>query len=55
MTDSTPDNQPALPAPDSGKPEDPKAGMEPRELTPEEQMERYEDALKEDDWGHQPC
>lgn len=27
----------------------------PKPLTPEEQMERYEDALKEEDWGHQPC
>ena len=26
-----------------------------RELTPEEQMARYEEALKEDDWGHQSC
>ncbi len=26
-----------------------------RKLTPEEQMARYEEALKEDDWGHQPC
>lgn len=25
------------------------------ELTPEEQMERFERSLKEDDWGHQPC
>jgi len=24
-------------------------------LSAEEQMARYEDALKEDDWGHQPC
>lgn len=24
-------------------------------LTPEEQMELYENQLKEDDWGHQPC
>jgi len=24
-------------------------------LTPEEQMALYEKALKEDDWGHQPC
>ena len=24
-------------------------------LTPEEQMARYEDELKETDWGHQPC
>lgn len=26
-----------------------------RNLTPEEQMERYEQELKESDWGHQPC
>ena len=25
------------------------------ELTPEEQMARFEKELKEDDWGHQPC
>jgi hypothetical protein len=24
-------------------------------LTAEEQMALYEKALKEDDWGHQPC
>ncbi|MBI3869332.1 MAG: hypothetical protein HY299_12490 [Verrucomicrobia bacterium] len=24
-------------------------------LTPEEQMERFADDLKENDWGHQPC
>jgi hypothetical protein len=24
-------------------------------LTPEEQMEQFEESLKEDDWGHQPC
>ena len=27
----------------------------PKEETPEEQMARFEDALKEEDWGHQPC
>ena len=26
-----------------------------KSLTPEEQMARYEDELKETDWGHQPC
>ena len=26
-----------------------------RLLTPEEQMALYEEALKEEDWGHQPC
>jgi len=24
-------------------------------LSPEEQMARYEESLKESDWGHQPC
>jgi hypothetical protein len=28
---------------------------EPRKLTPEEQMALYENDLKENDWGHQPC
>ncbi len=27
----------------------------PDEPTPEEQMAKFEDALKEEDWGHQPC
>lgn len=27
----------------------------PKQLSPEEQMAAYEDALKEEDWGHQPC
>jgi hypothetical protein len=25
------------------------------ELTPEEQMAKFEEDLKESDWGHQPC
>ena len=25
------------------------------ELTPEEQMARFEKELRENDWGHQPC
>jgi len=24
-------------------------------LSPEEQMEQFEEDLKENDWGHQPC
>ena len=27
----------------------------PTNLTPEEQMALYEQDLKENDWGHQPC
>lgn len=30
-------------------------GVTPNQLTPEEQMALYEEQLKEDDWGHQPC
>ncbi len=26
-----------------------------KKLTPEEQMAQFEEALKEEDWGHQPC
>jgi len=26
-----------------------------KELTPDEQMALYEEDLKENDWGHQPC
>jgi hypothetical protein len=28
---------------------------ESKPLTPEEQMALYEEKLKEEDWGHQPC
>ena len=27
----------------------------PKKLTAEEQMALYENSLKEEDWGHQPC
>lgn len=33
----------------------PGASTPANELTPEEQMERFEKELKETDWGHQPC
>ena len=36
-----------------------KPGEKPSEakkkLTPEEQMAAFEKAMKEEDWGHQPC
>ena len=35
-----------------GKPDKDSAG---KVLTPEEQLARFEEALKEEDWGHQPC
>ena len=28
---------------------------DPRNFTPEEQLARYEESRKNDDWGHQPC
>ena len=27
----------------------------PKSLSPEQQMEQFEESLKESDWGHQPC
>jgi hypothetical protein len=29
--------------------------VDPKHLTPEEQMALFEKDLKENDWGHQPC
>jgi len=47
------------PRPDAKEPQraESETGAPPptKELTPEEQMARFEDALKEEDWGHQPC
>jgi hypothetical protein len=45
-------NPPVNPCPENRRHPD---AHEPRELTPEEQMAQYEAALKETDWGHQPC
>lgn len=46
-----PDGKDAAPAAsDTGVPTPPV-----KKLTPEEQMALYEDDLKENDWGHQPC
>jgi len=49
-------------APTTGTPTDSDAGTSDvikalpfENLTAEEQMALYEKALKEDDWGHQPC
>jgi len=41
----------------SVKPKDSAAAIPPTadELSPEEQMARFEEALKAEDWGHQPC
>jgi len=35
--------------------EEPKPPAGKTVLSSEEQMERFEEDLKENDWGHQPC
>ena len=45
---------------DEKKPEprslkNPTAPKPVEEMTEEEQMEAYEESLKDTDWGHQPC
>jgi len=48
--------EPSQPAPDGQPPGSPPPGGQPQgSLTPEEQMALYEEDLKENDWGHQPC
>jgi hypothetical protein len=42
-----------LPKPKTGA-DDPEEKPK-KQLSAEEQMEQYEEALKETDWGHQPC
>jgi hypothetical protein len=50
MSDEPPKAAAAEPAAGNGK------GAAPaKDLTPDEQMALYEDDLKENDWGHQPC
>jgi hypothetical protein len=43
---------------DTKKPEqkpEPETSGSDKLLSPEEQMEQFEEDLKENDWGHQPC
>lgn len=50
-----PPSKPAAP-PTSPPPPAAENGAPPaKPLTPEEQMERFAQELKENDWGHQPC
>ena len=41
--------------PDSQTPKNPTDPKPVEEMTEEEQMEAYEESLKDTDWGHQPC
>ena len=40
---------------DSQAPKNPTDPKPVAEMTEEEQMEAYEESLKDTDWGHQPC
>ena len=37
------------------KPAEDEASKPVEDMTEEEQMEAYEESLKDTDWGHQPC
>jgi hypothetical protein len=50
MIDSQPQNESA-----STPPESESENRDPNKLSPEEQLAQYEEQLKEEDWGHQPC
>ena len=54
MEPKAPKEEKAAPAKDPSNP-DARKPVDPGSLSPEEQMERYEEDLKENDWGHQPC
>jgi len=59
MSSESDDPRPAPAAATAGGPPEAEAAgssaAKKRPLTPEEQMALYEESLKEDDWGHQPC
>jgi hypothetical protein len=57
-----PPENPAGPKPESLKPaittgDIPEETLpaDPSQLTPEQQLAKYEEELKNSDWGHQPC
>jgi hypothetical protein len=52
-----PSSQPAKPAPGAvGDSSDPSGKQTPpSKLSAEEQLANYEEDLKQNDWGHQPC
>jgi hypothetical protein len=39
----------------SGQPGSTKGSAPEKKLTKEEQMAKFEEAMKNEDWGHQPC
>jgi len=44
-----------LQAPSTGAGDVQMSTEEMNNLSPEEQLARFEEAMKNDDWGHQPC
>ena len=50
MTDGRQENESASTNPDNDTEK-----KDPNQLSPEEQLAAYEEQLKEEDWGHQPC
>ena len=55
MSDTDPNNSEEEENVENKDPQNGSDQEEAKELTPEEQMALYEESLKEDDWGHQPC
>jgi hypothetical protein len=51
IVDPQPEKKPKVARPDAAE----EKSEQKQELTPEEQMARFEEDLKESDWGHQPC
>jgi len=53
------DDNPKEPSPgkesEATKPAEDEAPKPVEDMTEEEQMEAYEESLKDTDWGHQPC
>ena len=54
MADPTQPHPRPVPQPEPEESTSAEAGAG-KPLTPEEQMERFAQDLKENDWGHQPC
>jgi hypothetical protein len=48
-------SEPAKSGPAEPKGEQPSEEKPVKKLTAEEQMQQFEEDLKETDWGHQPC
>lgn len=50
-----PPSEPSRPEAGKDAPASPLPAVTKPKLSKEEQMAQFEEALKEEDWGHQPC